>query len=112
MIAALSLNNIFKRQMITLFGLAVVMITYLHATQEVLKSSVEWFESSMGLFGGLALFLAGLDQLTEGLKMAAGDALKNILQKLTTNRVMGVITGIKEEVNKLIESHRVEHIEI
>lgn len=93
MVAALSLNNIFKRQMIGLFGLAIVMITYLHATQEVLQPSVEWFESSMGLFGGLALFLAGLDQLTEGLKMAAGDALKNILQKLTTNRIMGVITG-------------------
>ena len=93
MLATLSLNHIFKRQMIALFGLAIVMITYLHATQEVLQPSVEWFESSMGLFGGLALFLAGLDQLTEGLKMAAGDALKNILQKLTTNRLMGVITG-------------------
>jgi len=93
MLATLSLNHIFKRQMIALFGLAIVMITYLHATQEVLQPSVEWFESSMGLFGGLALFLAGLDQLTEGLKMAAGDALKNILQKLTTNRIMGVITG-------------------
>ena len=93
MLATLSLNHIFKRQMIALFGLAIVMITYLHATQEVLQPSVEWFESSMGLFGGLALFLAGLDQLTEGLKMAAGDALKNILKKLTTNRIMGVITG-------------------
>ena len=93
MIAAPSLNHIFKRQMIALFFLAGLMITYLHATQEILEPNVEWFESSMGLFGGLALFLAGLDQLTDGLKMAAGDALKNILQKLTTNRVMGVITG-------------------
>jgi phosphate:Na+ symporter len=31
---------------------------------------------SMGLFGGLALFLYGLDQLSDGLKHAAGDALK------------------------------------
>ena len=93
MIASPSVNHIFKRQMIALFFLAGLMITYLHATQEILEPNVEWFESSMGLFGGLALFLAGLDQLTDGLKMAAGDALKNILQKLTTNRVMGVITG-------------------
>ena len=81
MVSALSVDNIFKRQMIALFGLAIVMITYLHATQEALQPSVEWFESSMGLFGGLALFLAGLDQLTEGLKMAAGDALKKHLAK-------------------------------
>jgi len=93
MIAAPSLNHIFKRQMIALFFLAGLMITYLHATQEILEPNVEWLESSMGLFGGLALFLAGLDQLTDGLKMAAGDTLKNILQKLTTNRVMGVVTG-------------------
>ncbi len=87
------LDNMLKRQMIGLFFLTFIMMSYLYATQEALAPSIEWFESSMGLFGGLALFLAGLDQLTEGLKMAAGDALKNILQKLTTNRVMGVITG-------------------
>jgi phosphate:Na+ symporter len=87
------LDNMLKRQMIGLFFLTFVMMSYLYATQEALAPSIEWFESSMGLFGGLALFLAGLDQLTEGLKMAAGDTLKNILQKLTTNRVMGVITG-------------------
>jgi len=87
------LDNMLKRQMIGLFFLTFIMMSYLYATQKALDPSIEWFESGMGLFGGLALFLAGLDQLTEGLKMAAGDALKNVLQKLTTNRVMGVITG-------------------
>jgi len=93
MTTALSLNNILKRQMIALLIFAFVMITYLYATNEVQEPSLEWFEIGMGLFGGLALFLAGLDQLTEGLKMAAGNTLKNILQKLTTNRIMGVFTG-------------------
>ena len=82
-----------KRQMIVLFVLAFFMMSYLYAAKDTLPPSVDWFQSGMGLFGGLALFLAGLDQLTEGLKMAAGDALKNILQKLTGNRIMGVITG-------------------
>ena len=93
MVAAPSLNNMLKRQMIALFVLTFVMMSYLYATKEMLPPSVDWFQSGMGLFGGLALFLAGLDQLTEGLKMAAGDALKNVLQKLTKNRVMGVTTG-------------------
>lgn len=47
----------------------------------------------MGLFGGLALFLAGLEVLSEGLKLAAGNTLRTLLQKLTVNRFLGSITG-------------------
>jgi phosphate:Na+ symporter len=54
---------------------------------------VDWLQLGMGLFGGLALFLGGLDLLSEGLKKAAGNTLKNILQKLTVNRFMGATTG-------------------
>jgi len=93
MVAAPSSNNMLKRQMIALFLLSSLFASYLYAAREALPPSVDWLQSGMGLFGGLALFLAGLDQLTDGLKMAAGDALKNVLQKLTGNRVMGVITG-------------------
>ncbi len=56
-------------------------------------SSIDWFQLGMGLFGGLALFLAGLDMLSDGLKKAAGETLKLLLSKLTTNRFMGTITG-------------------
>ncbi|RLA81037.1 MAG: Na/Pi cotransporter family protein, partial [Epsilonproteobacteria bacterium] len=87
------MNYMLKRQMTALFVLAFVSVTFLYATQNPVDVSLDWFEIAMGLFGGLALFLAGLDQLTDGLKMAAGDTLKNILQKLTTNRFMGVFTG-------------------
>lgn len=54
---------------------------------------IEWFSLLLGLVGGLALFLAGLEQLAEGLKKVAGDALKKMLSRLTSNRVMGAITG-------------------
>ncbi|MCP4006249.1 MAG: Na/Pi cotransporter family protein [bacterium] len=47
----------------------------------------------MGLFGGLALFLYGMEKMADALKLAAGDQMKNILAKLTTNRVMGLFTG-------------------
>lgn len=57
------------------------------------SQTIEWFTLLLGLFGGLALFLAGLEQLADGLKKAAGDALKTMLAKLTTNRFMGAITG-------------------
>jgi len=54
---------------------------------------VDWLQLGMGLFGGLALFLGGLDLLSEGLKKAAGNTLRTILQKLTVNRFMGAATG-------------------
>lgn len=55
--------------------------------------SIDWFALILGLFGGLALFLAGLEQLSDGLKKLAGNALKTMLSKLTANRIMGSITG-------------------
>ncbi|WP_028579904.1 Na/Pi cotransporter family protein [Desulfogranum japonicum] len=56
-------------------------------------AEIEWFTLFMGLFGGLALFLAGLDMLSEGLKKAAGETLKTLLSKMTTNRLFGAATG-------------------
>ncbi len=56
-------------------------------------ADIDWLQLSMGLFGGLALFLAGLDVLSEGLKKAAGDTLRTVLEKLTVNRFMGAVTG-------------------
>lgn len=47
----------------------------------------------MGLFGGLALFLFGMDQMSDALKLVAGDKMKNVLAKLTTNRFTGAIAG-------------------
>lgn len=46
-----------------------------------------------GLFGGLALFLLGLDFLTRALKALAGDRLRLVLERLTRSRVTAVITG-------------------
>ncbi len=56
-------------------------------------AAADWFALAMGLAGGLALFLFGLDQLSEGLKLAAGDSLKTLLTRLTTNRFLGALTG-------------------
>jgi len=55
--------------------------------------TVDWVNMSMGLFGGLALFLFGMEQMADALKAVAGERMKDILAKLTTNRFMGAITG-------------------
>ena len=45
------------------------------------------------LAGGLALFLYGMTMMSNGLELAAGNKLKAILEKLTTNRFLGVAVG-------------------
>lgn len=45
------------------------------------------------LLGGLALFLYGMQMMSTGLETAAGNKMKTILEKLTSNRLKGVIAG-------------------
>ena len=47
----------------------------------------------MGLLGGLSLFLYGMAKMSEGMKKAAGDRMRNILAALTSNRVIGMTVG-------------------
>ena len=45
------------------------------------------------LFGGLAIFLFGLDQLTDMLKVSTGTRMRDLLARVTTNRFKGVLAG-------------------
>lgn len=51
------------------------------------------FENILALLGGLALFLYGMHMMSAGLEAAAGDRMKMILEKLTSNRFLGVMVG-------------------
>jgi len=55
--------------------------------------AINWLNLGMGLFGGLAMFLFGMEQMSEGLKAAAGETLKDVLARLTKNRFAGAATG-------------------
>ena len=47
----------------------------------------------LGLLGGLALFLHGMQMMSSGLEAAAGARMKSILERLTANRFLGVLVG-------------------
>ena len=47
----------------------------------------------LALLGGLALFLHGMQMMSSGLEAAAGNRMKNILERLTANRFLGVLVG-------------------
>ena len=51
-----------------------------------MESHMDFAEIIIGLLGGLAVFLFGMHQMSEALKAAAGEKLKNLLATLTTNR--------------------------
>lgn len=47
----------------------------------------------LSLLGGLALFLYGMQMMSSGLEAAAGNRMKQILERLTANRFLGVAVG-------------------
>jgi phosphate:Na+ symporter len=80
--------------LISLLGiLAWMLFGPAFAETEVSTKDLDQFQMGMGMFGGLALFLFGMEQMGEGLKAAAGDQMKEILRKLTRTRIHAAITG-------------------
>ncbi|MBF6625534.1 Na/Pi cotransporter family protein [Aerococcaceae bacterium zg-BR9] len=60
------------------------------------------FNNIISLLGGLALFLYGMTMMSNGLEIAAGNRMKSILEKLTTNRFIGI--GVGALITALIQS--------
>ena len=79
----------------TVLGLAVVgtLLTGAVLAAPAADTDMAWGTMTMGLLGGLALFLFGMNQMADSLKAVAGERMKLILEKLTTNRFMGAATG-------------------
>jgi len=48
----------------------------------------------ISLLGGLAMFLYGMEIMSDGLSASSGSALERLLEKLTRNVVTGVLTGV------------------
>ncbi len=49
---------------------------------------------ALGVFGGLGLFIFGMKLMSEGLQRAAGDKLRRMIELLTFNRYIALITGV------------------
>ncbi len=48
----------------------------------------------LGVLGGLALFLYGMQMMSEGLQMTAGNQLESVLKHLTSHKVKAVLVGM------------------
>ena len=63
---------------------------------------LNWQEMLFQFIGGLGIFLFSIKYMGDGLQKAAGDRLRDILDRFTTNPFMGVLVGIA--VTVLIQS--------
>ena len=60
------------------------------------------------LFGGLSIFIYGMQVLSDGLQLAAGDKMKKILAMLTSNPFVAVLSGAL--VTALLQSSSVTSV--
>ncbi len=78
--------------------LRTILVLFLGSNQAFAASpqtdgAISWWVLIMTLFGGLALFLYGMEKMSSGMKKAAGDKMRSILSALTNNRYMGLLVG-------------------
>ena len=64
--------------------------------------TINWAILITSLFGGLGMFLYGMEMMSDGMKITAGNKMRTILEKLTSNRFLAV--GVGAFVTMVIQS--------
>tara|TARA_B100000902_G_scaffold24358_1_gene29318 strand:- start:11526 stop:13295 length:1770 start_codon:yes stop_codon:yes gene_type:complete len=73
-----------------------IMVTansFLYGADTADSSGISIFLLITGLFGGMGMFLYGMEMMSDGMKMTAGNSMRNILEKLTSNKFLAVTVG-------------------
>ena len=71
--------------------LASIGTVYAGATGDSKEISI--FLLATGLLGGMGMFLYGMEMMSEGMKMTAGNSMRLILEKLTSNKFLALSVG-------------------
>jgi len=87
-----SILKIIKTALPVVMGFTFLFAPICFAAENEVQS-ISWGYLIIGLFGGLALFLYGMDKMSTGMKKAAGNQMRSILAALTQNRVIALIVG-------------------
>ena len=56
-------------------------------------NSISFFLLATGLLGGMGMFLYGMEMMSDGMKVTAGNSMRTILEKLTSNKYLAVVVG-------------------
>ncbi len=91
------MNKETNKNMPAVMAAASMLLVFLVASSawagEAASKTPDWGLLAMELLGGLAIFLFGMEQMGDALKLVAGDKMKAVLQRLSSNRFAGVATG-------------------
>jgi len=82
-----------KKNSIKIFALLACLSssTLLAAGKD--PDSISLFLLITGLFGGMGMFLYGMEMMSDGMKVTAGNSMRTILEKLTSNKYLAVFVG-------------------
>ncbi len=83
-----------KRNYIFILLISLIIPSFLFgASASTTSKEISWFLLMTSLFGGLGMFLYGMEMMSDGMKMTAGNKMRSILEKLTSNRILAVTVG-------------------
>ena len=68
-------------------------ISTLFAAPDENSKEISIFLIATGLLGGMGMFLYGMEMMSDGMKMTAGNSMRMILEKLTSNKFLSVFVG-------------------
>ena len=68
-------------------------ISTLFAAPDENSKEISIFLIATGLLGGMGMFLYGMEMMSDGMKMTAGNSMRVILEKLTSNKFLSVFVG-------------------
>ncbi len=93
-----------KKILLTLIMIFGAIPSLLMASSSVGSSpkEISIFLMFTSLFGGLGMFLYGMEMMSGGMKIAAGNKMRSVLEKLTSNRFLAV--GVGAFVTMVIQS--------
>ena len=93
------------KSIVPIVGISIMALPSLVFAFPVAASSnkeISWFLMVTSLFGGLGMFLYGMEMMSDGMKIAAGNRMRSVLEKLTSNRFLAV--GVGAFVTMVIQS--------
>ncbi len=82
-----------QKATVVLIGLWAVFFADNLYAGEGKGGAISWGVLIIGLLGGLAFFLYGMEKMSHGMKKSAGSKLSSILSALTSNRVIALYVG-------------------
>ncbi len=81
------------RYLLFVIGILLLFTQKLNAGNET-DAGINWFFLIIGLLGGLALFLFGMEKMSLALKKSGGSSMRKILARISGNRFIALITGM------------------